>query len=79
MVLKILAIGDTANNAYLLRKIVKKSKIDIINFPRVGDAKYTYADNVQFFESHLISKQVKKINEIKSNYNLCFVCSWFVI
>ena len=76
MVLKILAIGDTANNAYLLRKIVKKSKIDIINFPRVGDAKYTYADNVQFFESHLISKQVKKINEIKSNYDLCFVCSW---
>ena len=54
----------------------KTGKIDIINFPRVGDAKYTYADNVQFFESHLISKQVKKINEIKSNYDLCFVCSW---
>ena len=75
--LRILAIGDTANNAYLLKKILKKSKIDIINFPRVGGAKYTYAGNdVQFFESHLISKQVKKINEIKSNYDLCFVSSW---
>lgn len=76
MTLNVLAIGDTANNAYMLSKIVKKSKIDIINFPRVGAAKYTYSDNVQFFESHLISKQVKKINEIKSNYDLCFVSSW---
>jgi len=76
MTLRILAIGDTANNAYLLNKIVKKSKIDIIDFSRIGAAKYTYAENKQFFESHLISKQVKKINEIKSNYDLCFVTSW---
>ena len=76
MVLKILAIGDTANNAYMLSKIVFKSKIDIINFPRIGAAKFTYADNVKFFESHLISEQVNKINEIKSKYDLCFVSSW---
>jgi len=76
MTLRILAIGDTANNAYLLSKIVKKSKIDIINFPRIGAAKYTYANNIQFFESYLISKQVKKIKKIKSNYDLCFVSSW---
>ena len=52
MVLKILAIGDTANNAYMLSKIVSKSKIDIINFPRIGAAKFTYTDNVKFFESY---------------------------
>jgi len=45
MKLRILAIGDTANN-------------------------------VRFFESYLISEQVKKINQIKSNYDLCFVSSW---
>ena len=76
MILKILAIGDTANNAYLLKKILNKCKIDIINFPRIGDAKHIYADDVQFFESHLISEQVKKVNKIKSNYDLCFVSSW---
>jgi len=76
MVLKILAIGDTANNAYMLSKIVFNSKIDIINFPRIGAAKFTYADNVEFFESHLISEQVNKINEIKPKYDLCFVSSW---
>ena len=76
MSLKILAIGDTANNAYMLSKIVSKSKIDIINFPRIGAAKFTYANNVEFFESHLISEQVNKINEIKSKYDLCFVTSW---
>lgn len=71
-----MAIGDTANNAFLLKKIVKNIEIDIINFPRIGNAKFTYADDVQFFESHLLSKQIKKINEIKSKYDLCFVCSW---
>ena len=76
MILRILAIGDTANNAYMLSQIVKKSQIDVINFPRIGGAKLSYTDNVRFFESHLISKQVEKINEIKSNYDLCFVSSW---
>jgi len=76
MTLRILAIGDTANNAYILSQIVTKSHIDIINFPRIGAAKFTNTDNVQFFESYLISNQVKKINEIKSNYDLCLVHSW---
>lgn len=76
MVLRILAIGDTANNAYILSKIIRKSYIDIINFPRIGAAKFTYTNNVEFFDSHLISNQVKKINDIKTNYDLCFVTSW---
>ncbi len=74
--MRILAIGDTANNAYMLSKIVPNSKIDIINFPRIGAAKFTYTDNVEFFKSHLISEQVNKINEIKIKYDLCFVSSW---
>ena len=74
--LKILCIGDTANNAYMMSKITNKSNLDIINFPRVGSAKNTYSENVRFFKSYLISKQVDEVNKIKSNYDLCFVSSW---
>ena len=76
LVLRILAIGDTANNAYMMSQIVFKTHMDIINFPRIGAAKLTYSGNVRFFKSHLISDQVKEINHIKSDYDLCFVSSW---
>ena len=74
--INILAIGDTANNAYVLSKFVKKSKIHIINFPRLGAATQTYTDNVEFFDSFSISEQVKKVESIKDNYDLCLTTSW---
>lgn len=76
MKLKILAIGDTANNAYVLSKYVKKSTIHIINFPRIGAAAHTYTENVEFFDSFKITDQVKKINSIKDEFDLCFISSW---
>ncbi len=74
--MKILAIGDTADNIKTLQKFAKKSSIRLINFPRKQDALKTLSDDVEFFNSLLISKQVKKIKEIKNEYDLCIVMGW---
>ena len=75
--MKILAIGDTADNIFTLKKFFKKSKIHLITFPRKGDALFTYSEEgVEFFDTLLISKQVKKIRSIKDNFDLCFVIGW---
>ena len=76
MTLRILAIGDTADNIYTLQKFAKTCKIHLINFPRKQAGIRTTSENVEFFESLLISKQVKKIREIKDNYDLCIVMTW---
>ena len=73
---KVLAIGDTANNIVLLQKYLKKSNIHLINFPLKGPAKFTYENNVEFFDSLKISKQVEKINQIKNQFDLCLTISW---
>jgi len=74
--IKVLAIGDTANNVAEIRKFIKKSQITLINFPRKGPALFTYYDDVEFFNSLKISKQVQKINEIKHNFDICIAMSW---
>lgn len=75
--IRILAIGDTADNIASLKKFTKRSKIHLINFPRKQAGLLTYSsDDIEFFDSLLISKQVKKIREIKDNYDLCLVMSW---
>jgi glycosyltransferase involved in cell wall biosynthesis len=78
MTMKILAIGDTADNIFTLKKFAKKSKIHLITFPRKQDALLTNMDDggTEFFDSLLISKQVKKINSIKHNFDLCIVMTW---
>jgi glycosyltransferase involved in cell wall biosynthesis len=74
--MKILVIGDTADNMYTLKKFLKKSKIHLITFPRKGDALLTNSEEVEFFDSLLISKQVKKIESIKNNFDICLTMSW---
>jgi len=74
--MKILAIGDTADNIYILQKFAQKFEIHLINFPRKQDALKTQSGDVEFFDSLLISKQVKKIKQIKNSYDLCIVVSW---
>lgn len=77
MVLRILAIGDIANNIPQIRKFVKKSKIFLINFPIKGVDHFVYhSDNIEFFDSLKISRQVKKINEIKNDFDICIAMSW---
>ncbi len=75
--IRILAIGDTADNIASLKKFTKKSKIHHINFPQKQAGLLTCSSNdIEFFDSLLISKQVKKIREIKDGYDLCLVMSW---
>ena len=77
MVLKILAIGDSTNNVNMLKKFAKNLEIHIIDFPKKGvDIVTTSKDEVEYFDSLLISQQVKKINSIKHNFDLCIAMPW---
>lgn len=77
LVLKVLSIGDTANNIAQIQKFVKKTKIHLINFPRKGAGNLVYhEDNIEFFDSLRISKQIKKINQIKNDFDICIAMSW---
>ncbi len=74
---KVLAIGDTADNIFTLKKFVKNVDIHLINFPRKQNALLTYSEEgVEFFDSLLISKQVKMIKEICTKFDLCLAMSW---
>ena len=74
--MKILAIGDTADNFLSLKKFVKNFQIHVITFPRKQAELFTLSEEVERFDSLLISKQVKKINQIKDQYDLCLVLTW---
>ena len=75
--MKILAIGDTADNFLNKKKFAERSRVHLIDFPKKGVAKIS---NIQsgreYFDSLLISKQVDKIRKIKDDYDLCIVISW---
>ena len=73
MVIKVLAIGDICNLIVTISKYTKKSEIHLINFPKDGAGVFTYTDGVELFTSWKIVDQLKKINEIKHNYDICLV------
>lgn len=76
MTLRILAIGDLANNIIILRKYVKKSKIYLVNFPWEGTGtSIDETKDVEIFDSLKTINQVKRINEIKNDFDLCIVVS----
>ena len=66
-----LAIGDICNLIVTISKYTKKSKIHLINFPKDGAGIFTYADGVELFKSWKVVDQLKRINEIKSDYDIC--------
>jgi glycosyltransferase involved in cell wall biosynthesis len=75
--IKILAIGDLANNAVILKKFVKKSNIHVINFRWDTASKLTdIKEDVEFFDSSKIKDQLRKILEVKDDYDLILVQSW---
>lgn len=77
MKLKILAIGDSTSNIYLMKKFAKNIEIHLIDFPKKGvDKTTTGKDGIEYFDSLLISKQVEKIKEIKDGYDLCIAVPW---
>ncbi len=74
--IRILAIGDTADNSLSLKKFAKNTQIHLITFPRKEAELFTLSEEVERFDSLLISKQVKKINQIKNGFDLCLVLTW---
>jgi len=75
--IKILAIGDLANGAVILKKFVKKSNIHVINFRWDTASKLTdIKEDVEFFDSLKTKDQLKRILEIKDDYDLILVQSW---
>ena len=75
MVIKVLAIGDLANNVSSMKKFLK-SEIHLINFSwdtasKIMDEK----DDIEFFESSSVLENIKKINKIKQNYDICLAVS----
>ena len=75
MTIKVLAIGDLANNVTTMKEFLK-SEIHLINFPwetmsKIMDEK----KDVEFFESIDVLKNLKKINQIKNDYDICLVLS----
>jgi len=73
LVFNILVIADVGNYFKTISKYVKNSKIHIINFPKDGAGIYTYDENYELFENYKVSDQVKKINQIKENFDLAVV------
>jgi len=79
LTLKILAIGDATNNFYMMQKYAKNFEIHLIDFPKKGvdiKAHSSPSDEVELFDSLLISKQVDKIKQIKDEFDLCIAKPW---
>ncbi|QLH10187.1 glycosyltransferase [Nitrosarchaeum sp. AC2] len=77
MKLKILAIGDSTSNIYLMKKFARNIEVHLIDFPKKGvDKTTTGKDGIEYFDSLLISKQVERIKKIKDNYDLCIAVPW---
>ena len=78
LTLKILAIGDSTNNFYLIQKYAKNFEVHLIDFPKKGAEikAHSSSDEVELFDSLLISKQVDKIKQIKDEFDLCIAKPW---
>ena len=72
MVLRILCIGDIANIMKTISRF-SESDIHIINWPKTDAGIYTYDDEYELFQNFKLVDQVKKINSIKDNFDLCIV------
>ena len=66
-----LAIGDVGNIVRTIQKYTKKSEIYLINYPQDGSGVYTTPDGIELFKTRKVSDQVKKINEIKDDFDIC--------
>ena len=66
-----LAIGDVGNIVRTIQKYTKKSELYLINYPQDGSGVYTTPDGIELFKTRKVSDQVKKINEIKDNFDIC--------
>jgi len=75
LVIKVLAIGDLSNNIVMFKKFAK-SNIHLINFPWDGPSKIMdIKKDVEFFKSVKVKENLKRINEIKNDFDICIAMS----
>lgn len=74
--LRILGLEEAENAISDIRKFLKKSQIYQINIPHKKKEVFIENKDVEFFDSLDVRNQVKKINEIKNDFDLCIVSSW---
>jgi glycosyltransferase involved in cell wall biosynthesis len=75
MTLRVLAIGDLSNNIVMFKKFVQ-SDIHLINFPWEGPSKVIdIKKDVEFFKSAKVKENLKRINEIKDDFDICIAMS----
>ena len=73
--MKVLAIGDLSDNIAIIKKFVK-AEIHLINFPWNGYSQTVDAKkDIEFFKSEKIIDAVKRINEIKNQFDVCIAMS----
>ena len=71
MVIRVLAIGDVGSIIRTIQKYAKKSEIHLINYPQDGSGVFTAPHDVELFKTWKVQEHVKKINEIKDNFDIC--------
>lgn len=76
MIMKILGLGNTGNISNILKKYLKNSQMDLISFENEKNSRFNNLPGVEYFESSDLREQLKLINKIKHNYNLCLVTNW---
>ena len=76
MTVKVLAIGDLANNVSTIRKFTKTSDIHLVNFNWEGNSVIMdEREGIEFFPSSKIVDCINHIKEIKNKYDLCLAMS----
>lgn len=76
MTVKILVIGDAANVITNIKSSLKKTIFHIIDFPKISGPELIVDSDKEFFQSYNVRKNLKKLNKIKNQYDLCVTTSW---
>ena len=70
MKIKVLAIGDLANNVATFKKFLKKSEVHLVNFDWSGNSTVMdEKDGIEFFQSNKIKDIIEYVNKIKKDHD----------
>ena len=76
MKIKVLAIGDLANNVATFKKFLKKSEVHLVNFDWSGNSTVMdEKDGIEFFQSNKIKDIIEYVNKIKKDHDICLAMS----
>ena len=76
MSVKVLAIGDLANNVSTIKKFTKTSEIHLVNFNWKGNSTVMdEREGIEFFRSNKIIDIIEYVNKIKKDFDICLATS----